>query len=464
VDCMHGNPSSLPYSWKNPMQRFCYFTCCLLLLTVTNAVAAENWAHWRGPTGNGTSPSAKPPTEWSATKNVKWKVEIPGKGSGSPVIWGDKVFVVSAVSSQAGGRQIPVSYNPQQRGQRGRGRGGRGSSQPLQMLDFKIFCFDRATGDLQWEKTAVSAKPHEGTHSTNGFSSASPTTDGKHVYVHFGSRGLHCYDVNGNFKWKRDDFGQMRTRATFGEGSSPTLVGDLVIVPWDHEGQSAIYALNKLSGKTVWRTLRDEPTCWATPLVVDNGGKQQIVMNGQNYARAYDLATGEELWRCGGQTDRPVASAVTENGIVYVGSGYRGSFLGAFKLTGSGDIANSASVAWTTNDDCPDIASPLLSDGRLYYHKGKAGIITCLDAATGKPFYSATRIGELGDMVYASPIAAGGHVYLTGRNGTTVVIKDGRSFSKVSVNSVGEGVDATPAPVDNELFIRGEKHLFCIAE
>ena len=185
-------------------------------------------------------------------------------------------------------------------------------------------------------------------------------------------------------------------------------------------------------------------------------------MNGQTSARSYDLKTGKELWRCGGQTDRPVASAVKEGDMVFVGSGYRGSFLGAFKLDGSGDIAGTSSVVWSVSRDTPDIASPLLSSGRLYYHKGKSGVLTCLDAATGQPHFSSKRLPGL-STIYASPIAAGGHVYLTGRSGTTVVIKDADKLEIVSENSVGEGVDATPAPVDNELFIRGEKHLFCIA-
>ncbi|MEL6110074.1 MAG: PQQ-binding-like beta-propeller repeat protein, partial [Planctomycetota bacterium] len=255
---------------------------------------------------------------------------------------------------------------------------------------------------------------------------------------------------------------KMDTRASFGEGSSPTIEGDMILVPWDHEGPSALYALNKRTGKTIWKTERDEPTCWATPLVVESDGKKQVVLNGQNCARGYDLESGQELWRCGGQTQRPVATPVAEGDLVFVGSGFRGSFLGAFKLDGSGDIEDSKSVAWSVGRDTPDIASPLLSEGRLYFHKGKTGILTCLDAATGEPHYSASRIPGV-NSTYASPIAAGGYVFLTGRSGTTVVIKDSEELQVVATNSVGETVDATPAPVDSELFIRGEEHLFCIS-
>jgi len=272
---------------------------------------------------------------------------------------------------------------------------------------------------------------------------------------------VYCYTLAGTLVWKRSDFAQMDTRNSFGEGSSPTLEDDKLLVPWDHEGPSALYALNKLTGKTIWKTDRDEPTCWATPLVVNSDSGKQVVMNGQTCARAYDLETGKELWRCAGQTERPCASPVAADGLVFVGSGHRGSFLGAFRLTGTGDIRGTDKVVWTIDRDTPDIGSPLLSSGRIYFHKGKTGQLSCVDAATGKPYYMASRIPRL-DSIYASPIAAGGYVFLTARNGTTVVIKDANDLEIVATNSLDETVDATPAPVDNQLFIRGEQHLFCI--
>ena len=420
---------------------------------------ADNWTHWRGDRGNGISESATPPTEWSSTKNVKWKIPIPGQGSGSPVIWEDKIYVVSGVSTASQQRQTGATDAPRRGRRRAGGRGRRGA--PPEVLQFTLFCFDRTSGRELWNEIAVEAKPHQATHSTNNFSSASPCTDGEHVYAHFGSRGLYCYSMDGKLVWKRDDLGRMETRNSFGEGSSPTLAGQKIIVPWDHEGQSSLYALDKLTGETIWNTKRDEPSCWATPLVVDYDGKQQVVMNGQNRARSYDLETGQELWSCGGQTERPIASAVAENGLVYVGSGHRGAFLAAFRPSGRGKLEGTDHVVWSINHDTPDIASPLLSTGRLYFHKGKSGVLTCLNAKTGEPIYGATRVPNL-DTTYASPIAAGGHVYLTSRNGTTVVIKDADKFEIIATNSVGETVDATPAPVDNELFIRGQEHLFCI--
>ena len=425
------------------------------LFAFTLSTMAGNWGHWRGPTGNSTAPGAKPPTEWSATKNVKWKVAIPGRGSGSPVIWGNRVFVVTAVNVASG--SAPATNRPAPQQPRRGNRGGRGGG--LSKMAFKLLCFDRRTGKLHWERTATESTPHQRTHQTNGHSSASPCTDGEHVYAHFGSRGLFCFNMDGKPVWERTDFGKMNTRASFGEGSSPTLAGDKIIVPWDHEGPSSIHALDKRTGKTIWKTDRDEPTCWATPFIVNS----QVIMNGQNSARAYDLETGKELWRCAGQTQRPVASAVGNKDFVVIGSGFRGSYMGAFKLNGRGDIEGSKNVKWSLNRDTPDIASPLLSNGRVYFHKGKSGMLTCVDATTGKALYEVERLSGI-NSTYASPVAANGHVYLTGRSGTTVVIKDSDKLEVITRNSLGEGIDATPAPVDNELFIRGERHLFCIAE
>ena len=438
--------------------------CSLLWICIAQVACADNWGHWRGASGNGIALNAKPPTEWNATKNVKWKVDLPGLGSSSPVIWDDRIFVTTAVRTDDTGRTGTKS-TPSPSGPRGKGGrpGGGGSAGGLPNLAFKVLCFNRKDGAILWEQTATIATPHQATHSTNGFASASPCTDGQHVFAHFGSRGLFCYSMDGKFVWKREDFGKMETRNDFGEGSSPTLTGDKILVPWDHEGPSALYALDKLTGKTLWKSDRDEPTNWSTPLVVEHDGKKQVVMNGQKFARAYDLETGKELWRCSGQTERPAASAVADKGLVFVGSGFRGSFFGAFHLNGQGDIKGTRNVEWVIDRDTPDVASPLLSSGRLYFYKGKVAQISCVDAATGKPHYMASRVPGL-DAIYASPVAANGYVFLTGRNGTTVVIKDADTLEVVSSNSVGETVDATPAPVDNELFIRGESHLFCIAE
>ncbi|MBM4077007.1 MAG: PQQ-like beta-propeller repeat protein, partial [Planctomycetes bacterium] len=230
-------------------------------LFLTSVASADNWGHWRGPTGNGVALNANPPIEWNESKNVKWKVKLPSRENSSPVVWGDRVFIVAGVS-----------------------KGGKQTSEPTEM-EFETHCYSRKNGDLLWKKVVTSGKPHQKTHETNGFTSASPCTDGKHVYAHFGSRGLYCYTLDGNLVWKRDDFGKMETLNGFGEGSSPTIEGETIIVPWDHQGPSALYLLNKQTGDTIWKTDRDEPTGWATPLVVEHAGRKQIIMNGENFAR-----------------------------------------------------------------------------------------------------------------------------------------------------------------------------------
>jgi outer membrane protein assembly factor BamB len=222
-----------------------------ILIFLAPTALADNWSHWRGPLGNGVSLDAQPPTNFSESDSVAWKVPVPGRGSGSPVVWDDRVFVVTATQASDAVRG---------------------------KLAFDTLCFDRATGQQRWRKTAVEAMPHQDTHATNGHASASPCTDGVYVYSHFGSRGLYCYSIDGDLVWKRDDFGKMNTRNSFGEGSSPALADELIIVPWDHEGPSFLYALDKSTGKTVWKVARDEPTCWATPLIVSNQGRKQVVM------------------------------------------------------------------------------------------------------------------------------------------------------------------------------------------
>jgi len=412
------------------------------------ASASADWMQWRGPTGNGTAPGAKPPLEWSGSKNVKWKIEIPGRGSSTPVVSGDNIFVTTAIDTKkkakagaAGGRDAPDSE-----------------------YQFVVMCIDRTSGETRWQKTTAELVPHSGHHDTHGYASASPITDGKHVWAHFGSRGTFCLTIKGDLVWSRSNLGKMKTRGDFGDGSSPVLHGSTLIVPWDHEGDSYITALNAKTGKTIWKTPREEGSSWTTPLVVEHGGKKQIIQSGPGYARSYDLKDGKEVWRADGQTGRPVASPVAADGMVYIGSGFRGAFLGAYKLDGAkGDITESDSVAWSLDEGTPDVPSPLLSEGRLYFHQKRDGVFSCHDAKTGKAHYSRERINGL-RSVYASPVAAGGHVFLTARDGTTVVIKDSPKLEIVTTNKLGEPVDATPVPVGNELFIRAEKHLYCIAE
>jgi outer membrane protein assembly factor BamB len=426
------------------LMRF-FVLVCIVLLSVGCAIPGDKqgsqqqyWGHWRGPTGNGVALQGNPPVEWSETKNVKWKVEIPGRGSASPVVWGDQIFVSTALA------------------------GEKAEGQKLAPQKSVLLCLDRATGDVRWQQTANELVPHENHHGDHGFASASPCTDGERVYAHFGSRGLFCYDMSGKFLWKKTDFLQLDIMNDFGEGSSPTLYRDVLIVPADHDGKSLLYALDTKTGVERWKVERDEVTNWVTPIVVEHDGKVQIITVGEKFARGHDFETGKELWRCSGANRRPVASPVAGHGLVFLANGHRGFWMVGARLGGSGDITGTEHVVWKLDDNAPDIGSPVLSGRRLFFSKKKTGMMSCFDAVTGKPHYELQRTGI--KKVYASLVGANGKIYLTGRDGTTVVLEDSDEFKVVATNRMDEGIDASPAIVDNEIFLRGAKHLYCVSE
>jgi len=422
-------------------------------LVITSGTLFADWPQWRGPNFNGTASNAKPVTQWSATNNVRWKLPIPGKGSGTPVIAGDDLFVVTALDT---GKK-PTGEDPNAE--------ARQDQAPETLHQFIVMCLDRKTGKERWKKTVAELVPHSGHHRDHFYASASPITDGKHVWAHFGSRGTYCLTVKGEPVWKRTDLGLMVLRGGFGDGSSPALHKDTLVIPWDTEdGNSYIVALDKMTGKTRWKKERDHISSWATPLIIDHGGRSLVIQNGVNYSRAYDLKDGEEVWRAGGQTTRPIPTPVYHDGMVFIGSGHRGSFLGAYKLDGAkGDITDSSSQVWTLGKNTPDVPSLLISDDRLYFHAGRDGIISCVDAKSGKPHYLRQRISGL-RQVYSSPVAANGHVYLTGRTGTTVVIKDGPEYEVVATNELDERIDASLVMDDDAIYIRAEKHLYCVGK
>jgi hypothetical protein len=253
----------------------------------------HQWHQWRGPLANGTAPYGDPPVTWSETNHIKWKVPIPGEGSAAPIVWGDQVFVATAIRTD---RTVDVLPEPEHEPP-----GGYKTERPKKFYRFEVLSLDRRTGKTRWQKTAIEAVPHEGRHDTNSYASASPSTDGQRLYVSFGSRGIYCYDLQGNLQWKRN-LGQMVTRFGWGEGSSPALYADSLVVNWDHEKGSFLTVLDTKNGTTRWKVDRDEISSWATPLVAPYHGGAQIVVNATNRARGYDLASGKVLWQCGGQT------------------------------------------------------------------------------------------------------------------------------------------------------------------
>ncbi len=426
------------------------------LVTQENSEFSDNWPNFRGPTFNGTSETAKPPISWSEDKNIAWKIELPGSGNNSsPIVWGDKVFVLTAIPATVDGGDSQPQPAPQ------RQRGARGGGAPLLPTKFVTLCFDRKTGKELWQQLAVEATPHQGTHGDHSFASASPCTDGKHIYSHFGSRGLYCYDMEGNLIWKRDDFGKMETRNDFGEGSSPVLHGNTIVVPWDHEGQSYVIALDALTGETKWKKDRDEPSNWVTPVVVINGDRAIVVTGGENHGRGYDLETGEELWHVGGFSSRPISSPVVFGDSVMLASGRQGYVISSMKLGSAGELGDGNGLIWSSSESAPDVPSMMLSGDRLYFLKGSTGILNCWDAATGKSKYGETRLDGVSG-VYASPVAADGKVIIVGRDGTSVVLEDSDVFKLLSTNTLDDRIDATPALAGNQIFLRGKKYLYCI--
>jgi outer membrane protein assembly factor BamB len=454
----------------------------MFLVAVGVARAAEpsatnHWQQWRGPLGTGVAPSASPPTKWSETENVKWKVKLPGKGSSTPIIWGNQVFIhtampagaaeaASAGEDDAPPRVTPVLLQDQPQRQGGRRQGGRGGfggeAPPTEKYQFVLLCLDRETGKTLWRKVAREEVPHEGHHRDHGFASFSPVTDGKLVFAHFGSRGLHCYDLQGNLKWQKD-LGRMQTRNGFGEGSSPALHGDTLVINWDHEGEDFIIALDKNTGNELWRNRRDELTSWSTPLVVEHEGKAQVIVSATQRVRSYDLKSGKQIWEVGGMTGNVIPTPVTADGIVYLTSGWRGAALLAVKLGREGDLTGTDAIVWSHNKGTPYVPSPLLYDNRLYLFSGNTNVMSCFDAKSGKLLIDSQRVDDL-EGVYASPVGAGGHVYFVGRNGTTVVVKNAATFEPVATNPLDDRIDASPAAVGKELFLRGQQYLYCIAQ
>ncbi len=335
-------------------------------------------------------------------------------------------------------------------------------SAPTEPYKFTVIALDRRTGKEAWRRSVREDVPHEGSHRDGSLAPASPVTDGEHLFAYFGSRGLYCLTMTGEVVWEKD-LGDMKTRNGFGEGSSPALHGDTLVVNWDHEGDSFIVALDKATGKEKWRRDRDEVTSWSTPLFIEDGGRAQVVVSAAKRVRSYDLATGEVVWECGGLGVNCAPTPVADAGLLFAMSGYRDPALLAIQYTGAkGDLTGSEAVVWTTNKGPSYVPSPLLYGDTLYFLKKSSGILSCFDPKTGKAHYDQQRLEGISG-VYASPVGAGDHVYIVGRGGKTVVLKRGSSFEPVAVNQLDDSFSASPAIADNELYLRGMKHLYCIA-
>lgn len=424
----------------------------LIVMGMVQAQSDAHWPQWRGPFFNGMA-RGDAPTVWSDTKNIKWKAQIPGRGFSTPVIWGERIFLTTAIpSGKAAEESAPAE------GRRGGGGG------PLVEHRFEVLCLDRKTGKVLWQRTAKVATPHEGYHRAYGsFASNSPITDGRYVYAFFGSRGLYCYDFNGKLIWEKDFGVQMKMRLAFGEGAAPLLLRDQLFVVFDHEGESFIVSVDKRNGKELWRSQREERSSWSTPLAIEHNGRTEIIVSATNKVRSYDARTGKILWESAGLGANVIPVPVYHNGMVYVMSGYRDPKLMAIKLGKEGDITGSDAIAWSHTRGLAYTTSPVLYDNKLYVVTDN-GMVSAFNATTGEPFYAQTRLPKSYNLK-ASPVGANGKLYLATEDGDVVVLKMGEKFEVLSVNTLEDQIFiATPVIAAGEIYLRGQNTLFCISE
>lgn len=408
---------------------------------------------WRGPDATGVAPLADPPITWSETKNIRFKLELPGIGYGTPIVVGNRIYLtaampvgpeVSAVPDDAPGAHDNAMVNHRQ-----------------QLL---VLAVDRDKGTLAWQRKVHELLPHAGYHKSSTLAAASVVTDGERLYAFFGSYGLYCLHADGEVQWQHD-FGDMQVKHGHGEGCSPVLHGDLVVINWDHEGQSFIAAHDKRTGKEVWRKDREEVTSWATPIVVSVDGVQQLLVSGTNQMRSYDLHTGEILWTCRGLSNNVVASPVASEGMLYAGSSYVKKRMLAIRLAGAkGDITNTDHVVWRRQVRTPYVPSPLLYGEWLYFLNHYQGFLSRVHAKTGEEAQRPMRLPGMRE-IYCSPVGAAGRIYITDREGATLVIShDEQPPRLLAHNRLDDSFSASLAIVDREIYLRGQRYLYCIAE
>lgn len=432
----------------------------LLLVSMARGRAAapaedslDRWMNWRGPLGNGVAPKADPPAEWSETRNVRWKVSPAGKGHSSPILVGDQVLVVSAVPV---GEPKPPVYD--------RAPGSHDNKGVTHRHQFVVQAFGRKDGREVWRKVLKEEFPHEGGHETGSLASNSPASDGDRIYVFLGTRGLHCLDLYGNIQWQRD-LGRMETLHAHGEGSSPVVHGDLLLVVWDHEGDSFLYAFDKRTGKERWRTPRDEKTSWSTPVVVERPTGTQVVVSATKRIRGYEISTGRQIWECAGLTDNVVSSPVYWNGLIIAGNSYYQQAMVAVRLDGAvGDITGTDRVAWRLNRLTPYVSSPLMYDDTLYFIRHNQNVLSRFNPDTGVPRGEPLRLDGIRDFIFSSPVGAANRIYVTARDGTTIVLRHDRANAILAVNRLDDSFSATAAVIGQEFYLRGERFLYCLAQ
>jgi len=386
--------------------------------------AAKYWARWRGPSGQGLVNGTGYTDTWSSTENVTWKVQVPGSGNSSPIVWRDRIFLTTAYD---GGRRLSV------------------------------MAFRRSDGTRLWETFAPEGRTGFGTHFKNGHASATAATDGQRVYVSFGPRGLLALDMDGRQVWYRD-LGPMDNY--HGTAGSPLLYRDRLILYQDQSSDSFIAAFDTRTGRTIWSTRRSATVGWGTPIAVRVVNHDEIIVNGQLKVQAYDPDTGQELWSCGGTTLEVIPTPVVGYGMVFCASGRAGPTL-AIRPGGKGDVTRSH-LAWTSPRGSPFVPSPILYGEHLYMVNDMQSVVTSFEATTGKVMWQ-NRLGVARREGFsASPVAFDGKVFFTNDEGETFVLKAGPTFELLRVNDIGEDTLATPALVDGYWYIRTARSLFAI--
>jgi len=415
-------------------------------------VPLRHWPQWRGPDWNGVANKGNPPINWSSAENLRWKVPLPGRGHGTPIIWGDRMILQAAIPLDQPLRVpdvIPpgtpnVTVNPEE------------STVSWKAQQLVLVCLDRLSGKQLWIRTVHQSMPHQGHHLKGTFAAQSSVTDGKHVYAYFGSYGLYCFDLEGTLVWKQDAQPQAM-EAGLGEGSSPALFENTLVIAVDQESQSYVVALDKRTGKEIWRQDRDEPSNWSTPRIFTYEGRTQVVVHGIT-VRSYDLATGQLLWSYGGHTASAIPMPAIGHGMVFTVSGWRQDALHAVRLGGAGDLTESESVVWSLNRGTPYVPCPTLWGQELYLLEDRS-FFSCYNAVDGKQHFRERLPGTANFS--ASPVAVGDRIYLASEEGNTYVVRRGTEFEVLAINALDDSFHASPVIIGNAIYLRGKLHLYC---
>jgi outer membrane protein assembly factor BamB len=425
------------------------FALVLILCALT---FVDNWPQWRGPRGQGVSDEKNLPLEWSPTKNIKWKTPISGRGHSSPIVWGNRLFLTTAVEGSVVPGAAAVKHVINGQTVKFPDTAGAERSHAL-----KLISVDVETGQIVWERTVYEGRVYDDRQKTNSYASSTPATDGRYVYAYFGSEGLYCYDFEGNQVWKATLGGI--AKMGYGEGTSPIIFENLVIVQADSEmgDGSYIAAFDRANGKQVWKTGRKNRASWSTPVVVRGPRRTELIASGAESVVSYDPATGKELWQSEGLISHAIPSPLVADDLVFVYAGSHDKRGYALRVG-----ENSSKIVWRHDKGTAYVASGVVFDGSIYLITD-SGTMTALDAKTGQLKYEGGRL-PAPSTFFASPVAFDGKILITSQDGESFVINAGPKHEILATNSVGEPVYASPAIAGGRIFIRGERNVYCIGK